>query len=223
VRKLSMSAQAKLECDRGHILFDGGRVGILLIHGLGGTPGELKFVAQALNRAGHTVYCPLVGHGGSGERLDATTWMDWYKSVAQAHDALKERSEVTIVGGFCAGVMLALHLAAERPQQVDGTLLYSPTFWPDGWATPRYLGLLKLLPYKWLADLITLQERAPYGIKDERIREGVLNRLQSEGPPDKRFPRPQGRHGSGIPLARQNRGQRVGLDQAAYPDFPRAL
>jgi carboxylesterase len=179
-----MSAQAKLECDNGHVLFDGGRVGILLIHGLGGTPVELKFVAQALNRAGHTVYCPLlVGHSGSGERLDATTWMDWYKSVEQAHDALKERSEVIIVGGLSAGVLLALHLAAERPQEVDGTLLYSPTFWPDGWAIPRYIGLLKLLPYKWLADLINLQERAPYGIKDERIREVVLNSLQSEGRP----------------------------------------
>jgi carboxylesterase len=168
-----MSAQAKLECDSGHLLFDGGRVGILLIHGLGGTPVELKFVAQALNRAGHTVYCPLlVGHGGS--------WMDWYKSVAQAHDALRERSEVIIVGGLSAGVLLALHLAAERPHEVDGTLLYSPTFWPDGWATPRYFGLLKLLPYKWLADLISLQERAPYGIKDERIRGVVLNAQQSE-------------------------------------------
>ena len=112
VGKLSMSAQAKLECDRGRILLDGGRVGILLIHGLGGTPVELNFVAQALNRAGHTVYCPLLdGHGGPGERLNATTWMDWYKSVAQAHDVLKERSEVIIVGGLSAGVLLALHLA----------------------------------------------------------------------------------------------------------------
>lgn len=183
-----MSAQAKLECDRGHILLDGGRVGILLIHGLGGTPVELNFVAQALNRAGHTVYCPLLdGHGGPGERLNATTWMDWYKSVAQAHDVLKERSEVIIVGGLSAGVLLALHLAAERPLEVDGTLLYSPTFWPDGWATPRCLGLLKLLPYKWLADLISLQERAPYGIKDERIRAVVLNSQQSDGPSIKDF------------------------------------
>src|SRR5262245_1852690 len=181
-----MSAQAKRNDDARHILLDGGRLGILLIHGLGGTPVELKFVAQALNRAGHTVYCPLlVGHGGSDELLNATTWRDWFKSVEAAHDALKERSDVIIAGGLSAGVLLALHLAAKRPQEVDGTLLFSPTFWPDGWAIPRYLALFKLVRYKWLANLINLRECAPYGIKDERIRRVVLNALQSEGRPMK--------------------------------------
>jgi carboxylesterase len=179
-----MSAQAKFENDNRHVLFDGGRLGILLIHGLGGTPAELRFVAQALNRAGHTVYCPLlVGHGGSGELLNATTWMDWYKSVEEAHDALKERSDVIVVGGLSAGVLLALHLAAKRPQEVDGSLLFSPTFWPDGWTIPRYLRLFKLVRYKWFANLVNLHERAPYGIKDERIRAVVLNSLQGEGRP----------------------------------------
>src|SRR5262245_29964382 len=177
-----MSAQAKLDNDSRHVLFDGGRTGILLIHGLGGTPVQLKFLAQALNRAGHTVYCPLlVGHGGSSELLNVTTWMDWYKSVEKAHELLRQRSDVIIVGGLSAGVLLALHLAAKRPQEVDGTLLFSPTFWPDGWAIPRYLALIKLARFKWLANLISLQERAPYGIKDERIRAVVLNSLQGEG------------------------------------------
>jgi carboxylesterase len=181
-----MSAQEKLDSDNRHVLLDGGRLGILLILGLGGTPIELKFVAQALNRTGHTVYCPLlIGHGGSNELLNTTTWMDWYKSVEEAHDALKERSDVIIVGGLSAGVLLALHLAAKRPQEVQGTLLFSPMFWPDGWAIPRYLALFKLFPCKWLADLITVQECAPYGIKDERIRRVVLNSLQSEGRPMK--------------------------------------
>ena len=181
-----MSAREKPDHGDGHILLDGGRVGILLIHGLGGTPVELKFVAHALNRAGHTVYCPLlVGHGGSGELLNTTTWMDWYKSVEEAHDVLKERSDVIIAGGLSAGVLLALHLAAKRPLEVYGTLLFSPTFWPNGWAIPRHFALFKLLPYKWLANLINLRERAPYGIKDERIRRVVLNWLQSEGRPMK--------------------------------------
>ena len=90
----------------------GNRVGVLLIHGLGGTPVELKFVAQALNRGGHTVYCPLlVGHGESEEVLNSTKWIDWYTSVEEAHETLKQRSDVIIVGGLSAGVLLALHLA----------------------------------------------------------------------------------------------------------------
>ena len=45
------------------LFLPGGRVGILLIHGLGGTPVELRFIAQGLARAGHTVYCcQLAGH-----------------------------------------------------------------------------------------------------------------------------------------------------------------
>jgi carboxylesterase len=181
-----MGARQKLDDGNGHILLEGGRVGILLIHGLGGTPAELKFVAQALNRRGHTVYCPLlVGHGESEEALNATNWVDWYTSVEDAHDALKQRCDVIIVGGLSAGVLLALHLAAERPQEVHGTLLYSPTFRPNGWAIPRYLALIKVLRYKWLANLINMQERAPYGIKDERIRRVVLDSLQYDGRPMK--------------------------------------
>jgi carboxylesterase len=181
-----MSAQEKPDDGSGHILLDGGRVGILLIHGLGGTPVELKFVAEALNRAGHTVYCPLlVGHGGSDELLNTTTWMDWYKSVEEAHDALKERSDVMIVGGFSVGVLLALRLAANRQREVHGTLLFSPTFWPNGWAIPRHFALFKLVRHKWFANLINLRECPPYGIKDERIRRVVLNSLQSEGRPMK--------------------------------------
>ncbi len=179
-----MSAQEKLENGDGHILLDGGRVGILLIHGLGGTPVELKFVAQALNRAGHTVFCPLlVGHGGSDELLNTTAWTDWYKSVEEAHDRLNERCDIIIVGGLSAGVMLALRLAARRPERVHGALMFSPTFWPNGWAIPRRLALFNLVRYKWLANLLNLQERAPYGIKDERIRQFVLESLQKDGRP----------------------------------------
>ena len=82
-------------------------------------------------------------------------------------------------------MLLALHLAAKRPQEVHGTLLFSPTFWPNGWAIPRHFALFKLVPYKWLANLVDLRECAPYGIKDERIRRVVLNSLQSDGRPMK--------------------------------------
>jgi carboxylesterase len=179
-----MSAREKLENGDGHILLDGGQVGILLIHGLGGTPLDVKFVAQALNRAGHTVYCPLLaGHGGTVELLNTTKWVDWYRSVEDAHDALKERCDVIIAGGLSSGVLLALHLAAQRPQEVLGTLLFSPTFWPNGWAIPRHFALFKLIRHKWFANLINLRERAPYGIKDERIRRIVLDSLHCDGQP----------------------------------------
>ena len=46
----------------------GGKVGVLLLHGLCGTPAEMRFVAMGLARAGYTVHCPqLAGHGGTEE------------------------------------------------------------------------------------------------------------------------------------------------------------
>jgi carboxylesterase len=37
-------------------LYKGGRAAVLLIHGLTGTPSEMRHVAKGLHRAGFTVY-----------------------------------------------------------------------------------------------------------------------------------------------------------------------
>jgi carboxylesterase len=163
---------------------ENGRIGFLLVHGLGGTPVELRFVAQGLTRAGFTVYCPLLeGHGGTDEELNATSWQDWYETVCAAHDELSARCDMVVVGGLSSGALLALHLAAQRPKKVHATLLFSPTIWPNGWAIPKAFHLFKLVRHKWFANLLNFSEVAPYGIKDERIRRFVLDSLQSEGRP----------------------------------------
>lgn len=163
---------------------ENGRVGFLLIHGLGGTPVELRFIAQGLTRAGFAVYCPLLeGHGGTKAELNATTWQDWYDSVAAAHDELRARCDMVVVGGLSSGALLALYLAANRPGDVAAAVLFAPTLWPDGWAIPKTFQLFKLVRHKWFASLIHFREVAPYGIKDERIRQFVLESLQSEGRP----------------------------------------
>ena len=53
----------------------GGKTGVLLIHGLCGTPAEVRYVAMGLARAGYTVHCPtLAGHGGSRADVVKTGW-----------------------------------------------------------------------------------------------------------------------------------------------------
>ncbi len=161
---------------------ENGRVGFLLVHGLGGTPIELRFVAQGLTRAGFAVYCPLLeGHGGTEAELNATTWQDWYDSVAAAHDELSARCDTVVVGGLSSGALLALHLAAERPDTVASTVLFAPTLWPNGWAVPRVLRMMKYVPQKQIVNFFNFAETAPYGIKDERIRQFALDSLQGEG------------------------------------------
>src|SRR5882757_1506049 len=86
----------------------GGRVGVLLVHGLGGTPIELRFIAQGLARAGHTVHCcQLAGHCGTPEELRRSTWKEWYASVEAAHDRLREHCDIIVAGGLSMGGILA--------------------------------------------------------------------------------------------------------------------
>jgi carboxylesterase len=158
----------------------GGRLGVLLIHGLGGTPIELRFIAQTLARAGHTVYCcQLAGHCGTPEELRRSTWQEWYASVEAAHDFLRERCDTIVAGGLSMGGILAIHLARNRPESVHGLLLFAPTLRLDGWSMPWYsrpLHYVRPLPIKLEFDLA---EREPYGLKDERVRALVLSSMQS--------------------------------------------
>ena len=158
----------------------GGRIGFLLIHGLGGTPHELRFVARGLSRAGHTVYCcQLAGHCGSLEELRSSTWHDWYESVERAHDKLREHCDIIIAGGLSMGAVLALRLAQMRPDSVHGLTLYAPTLVMDGWAMPWHSFVLRFIRPTPFNVTSNLTERPPYGIKDERIRSFVVKSMLS--------------------------------------------
>ncbi|MFZ1102282.1 MAG: alpha/beta fold hydrolase [Hyphomicrobiaceae bacterium] len=161
-------------------IFGGGPAGFLLIHGLGGTPVEMRFVAIGLARAGYTVSCPqLAGHCGSFEDLRATGWRDWYATVEDALTELRRSCTTVIVGGLSMGAVLALHLAAQRPGDVHGATLFAPTLRLDGWGVPWYSVLFNLVRHRKIADLITFSERHPYGIKDRRVRALVMAAVNS--------------------------------------------
>ena len=54
----------KSEIDRGLFLEGSNGAAVILIHGLTGTPQEMKFLAQFLNQKGYSVSCPrLANHG----------------------------------------------------------------------------------------------------------------------------------------------------------------
>jgi carboxylesterase len=162
------------------IRFAGGPVGFLLIHGLGGTPIEMRYVAQGLARAGHTVHVPqLAGHCGTAEELQATTWQHWYESVEIEHQLLRETCDTVVVGGLSMGAILALHHAAEHPDDVSALALYAPSLWLDGWGVPWYSHFFKLVTQRWFADLFPFAERDPWGIKDPRIRALVEQAISS--------------------------------------------
>ena len=160
--------------------YEGGDVGVLLIHGLTGTPVEMRYIGKGLHKAGFTVYgVQLPGHCGDEADLLATSWQDWVAGVEQALDALRQKVRTVFVGGLSMGAILSLHLAAKHPEKVDGLLLYGPTLWYDGWTIPWYSFLLKLLIDTPIGRNYRFMEKHPYGIKDERLRRRMLHNMLS--------------------------------------------
>lgn len=163
--------------------FEGGRSGVLLIHGLTGTPMEMRLLGKGLNRAGFTVHgMQLAGHCGSVEDLLATGWRDWYTSVEEAADAMRDKVDHLFVGGLSMGALLALKLAAERPDQIDGVGVYGATFRYDGWSIPRLARLsfmLPLLKKLGIGRNRHFMEQPPYGIRDERLRAQISTAMLS--------------------------------------------
>ena len=161
----------------------GGRNGVLLIHGLTGTPTEMRFVAKGLNRNGFTVHgMQLAGHCGDEADLLKTGWHDWYQSVVEAAQRLREEVDHLFVAGLSMGALLALKLAADYPDKVDGLGLYGTTFVYDGWTIPWIGKLSFMLPLVCglgFGHQRKFHECFPYGIKDERIRQRIAGSMLS--------------------------------------------
>jgi carboxylesterase len=159
----------------------GGRVGFLLVHGLGGTPVELRYVAQGIARAGYTVSCcQLAGHCSTVETLRNSTPEQWYASVEAAHDRLKEHCDVIIAGGLSMGAILAAQLAQNRPEGIQGLAFYAPTLWLNGWSMPWHSRILRYIRPTPFNIKMTLPEHEPYGLKDERVRALVVQSMQGK-------------------------------------------
>lgn len=159
-----------------------GDTGVLLVHGLTGTPAEMRHFGRQLTRKGLSVACPqLAGHCDSVAALKASTWQDWYRSVEESFDAMKRECSKVYVAGLSMGALLGLLLAARKKDALAGVILLSPTFFYDGWNIPKWRQrlLLPLVIYTPLRHFISWEEPPPYGIKDERVRAMVSAVLEN--------------------------------------------
>lgn len=106
--------------------WQGGKTGVLLLHGLTATPVEIKHLGKSLHKAGFTVHGPLLpGHAQSPAQLNRTRWLEWYATAEAGYRALTQQCETVFVGGESTGALLALLLAARCPE-VRGVLAYAP-------------------------------------------------------------------------------------------------
>jgi carboxylesterase len=145
---------------------------VYLIHGVTGTPVEMRYLARGLARRGGDVYATtLPGHCTSLRELLKTNEQQWCEHVGKQLAYAQERYEHVYVAGLSAGALLALE--ASTRVAVDGVGVLSPTFFYDGWNMPRHgdailSTVLKLVP-ECLQHLVFHVDGPPYGVKDSLI------------------------------------------------------
>lgn len=150
---------------------------LVLLHGLRSTPREFGLIASPLRSRGIELITPHV----DGYSLDAgrarTTWRQWLAAAAAAI-AQAAPARPVVLGGLCAGGLLAVALALDAPQLVAGLVLMSATFDFDGWAQSHWRHLRRVGYALGLDRWIRIAERDPYGVKNEKIRAWVAREMQ---------------------------------------------
>jgi len=103
------------------IYLEGGKTGILLLHGFTGSPSELRETGEFLHKNGLTVSIPLLpGHGTTPEDLSTRKWQEWYECARENLKRLKRNCQSVFVGGLSFGGSLALYTSAHN--QVSGVI-----------------------------------------------------------------------------------------------------
>ena len=159
------------------------RIGVLLIHGLTGTPAEMRLLGKGLNKQGFTIYgVQLAGHCAAMEDLVASRWTDWLRSVESGLLRFGRHVDHVVVAGLSMGSLLSLAAAQKHPDKVAGVGALSTTFRYDGWSIPSYTRLAFLLPLFRLLGIgrnSVFMEAPPYGIKDEALRARIVEQMNS--------------------------------------------
>lgn len=115
-------AEATVEVDvRPFDLATGSRDAVLCLHGLTGTPYEVRSLGEAVARAGRRALGPVLpGHDRSPEELASHSHTDWLEAARAHLVSLRAHHERVCVVGLSLGGLLTLALASE--ERVDAAV-----------------------------------------------------------------------------------------------------
>src|SRR5512147_3178945 len=90
-------------------LGDSSKPACLLIHGFTGTPKEMRWMGEFLNRHGYTCLgIRLTGHATNPEDMIRSNWTDWVASVEDGYHLLRGFADHIYLVGLSMGGALAL-------------------------------------------------------------------------------------------------------------------
>ena len=139
----------------------GSKKAALLLHGLTGTPSEMRYLGERLNKEGYHVFAPLhPGHGTSIKELNRTKWEEIYASVEDLFREIRSEFKDLFVAGLSMGGLLTLKLAIDYGDDIKGAAALS---------TPMKFGEWKarvLLPIAAATGLMYLMPDVPKAFQD---------------------------------------------------------
>lgn len=155
------------------------RRAVLLFHGMTGSPYELKKYGQHLYSLGYDVFANcLPGHGDNVQEIFTVKYTDWLEFSFRRFRELKSQYDEVYVSGLCLGAVLAVAVAQEFQQEVNGVVALSTTLYLDGWRLPWYKCLMPIGLSTLIRFYYTYPECDPHGIKNLRTRNIVKKLLQ---------------------------------------------
>jgi carboxylesterase len=117
------------DIDCGEFFFPGEGLSALLVHGLAGTPYEMRYLGERLAARGIRVRgVKLAGHAGEPYDLGATGPDNWYESVVQGFEELRQYGDPNVIIGLSMGALLSTRLAVDQREAVAGIVLLSSSY-----------------------------------------------------------------------------------------------
>ena len=107
------------------------KLGVICVHGLGGTPHSVLPVTAAVHGAGYATVSPMLpGHGTRPSDLLEHTWTDWRDALEATVDELAHRCDGVVIVGQSMGGTLAL-IVATTNAHVRGVAVINPLVTPS--------------------------------------------------------------------------------------------
>ncbi|RJP17058.1 MAG: alpha/beta fold hydrolase [Candidatus Abyssobacteria bacterium SURF_5] len=181
-KKISTFWQRSRTVARGHSPYTLGKGerAFLLVHGIAGSPAQMRKLAEFLDQLGFTARAMLLpGHGTHPDDLEGVVWQDWYEAVHDEFCELRKRHQEVSLAGFSIGAALSAHYAAHNP--VDRLILLSLPLCPLNDRFPTDLMLRIYWAFfkqvKGNPEAITGADGEPFYFVYERVPTAILHTM----------------------------------------------